>query len=180
MDTRLAEKHHAHLQALRGCVGLRLSTLRRSRYIFNGVPDDSGDGDLELRFHGGRTVLLTTASDGESVEAEEGMLRVPEAFTLEGGATCAWDIVDLSGFDSYPALLGASLDRVAAVIDYHPAIDHSSIAGWGLHFGDRILTFLNQGDESRIGLDMPPAEPSVVTVLEDICEGHMTFRPTRE
>jgi hypothetical protein len=168
MHSRLADKHRTHLETLRRCLGLRLNALTRSRYLFNGTPDGIGHGDLELRFQGGRSVVLTTESDGESVAAEERVLTLPEAFTLESGSTCAWDTVDLSGDDSYRVLLGAALDRIDAVIGHYRGVDHSAIVGWSFHFGDRVLTFMNQGDESWIGRDLPRSDAYVEIVLEEV------------
>lgn len=168
MHPRLVDQHQSHLEALRRCLGLRLDALTRTRYLFNGVPDGIGHGDLELRFQGGRSVVLATESDGESVVAEERVLTVPEAFTLENGSTCAWDTVDLSADDSYGVLLGAALDRFEAVIGHYRGLDHRAIIGWTFHFGDQLLTFVNQGDESRIGRDLPLPEEEIVTVLEEV------------
>ena len=112
--------------------------------------------------------MLTTESDGESVAAEERVLTAPEAFTLESGSTCAWDTVDLAGDDSYGVLLGAALDRINAVIGHYRDVDHRAIVGWTFHFGDRVLTFMNQGDESCIGRDLPLSDAYVEIVLEEV------------
>jgi hypothetical protein len=167
MDRALLTKHASDLEALRQCIGLRLVGLARSRYIFNGVPDTVGDGDLELRFDGGRTIVLTVASDGESVEAEERELRLPPVFALDDASRCEWDRIDLSKEEPYVGFLDQHLQSVDAVVDHRTEIGHRSLAGWVLHFGDRVISYVNQGDEGRISAEIPPGEPPMTT-LEDV------------
>ncbi len=127
MDPALLTKHASDLESLRRCVGLRVVGLARCRYIFNGVPAAVGEGDLELRFDGGRTIVLTVASDGESVVAEERELRLPPAFALDDTSRCEWDQIDLSKEEPYAGFLDQHLQSVDAVVDHHAEIDHRSL-----------------------------------------------------
>jgi hypothetical protein len=164
----LEEKHSADLNTLRGVVGARIACLARSRYIFNGTPQEGDDGELELLLYDGRRVVLSLAADGESVKAEERPLRLPPSFTLEGGATCAWERVDLSAIEPFTRFVGMPVLAIEAIVDTWRAIDHQSLAGWVVRSPVGVLTYCNQGDDSRIGLDLPPPYEQAETATEEI------------
>ena len=66
MRDYLSEKHRSDLDAVSRCVGLVLSGVARSRYVFDGEPTEDDFGELELRFRDGLTITLYLASDAES------------------------------------------------------------------------------------------------------------------
>lgn len=168
MERHLTERHAKDITALRGCVGHALVSIVRTRYLFNGQPDSDGDGDVELRFEGDKAVVLTLDSDGESVHAEQRELSLPPAFELDDGSRCAWDTVKVSDSTPFHIFVGATLKRADAMVDQWKEGGHEALAGWVLHFGDDVLTFVNQGDESRLDCAMPPSDPRIDTTLENL------------
>ena len=66
MSPDLLATHRQHLATLNSCVGRRLVAITRTRYLFNGQPEEIGHGDVELCFEGGLSVVLSLAANGES------------------------------------------------------------------------------------------------------------------
>ncbi|MES1245696.1 MAG: hypothetical protein ABUT39_29085 [Acidobacteriota bacterium] len=156
------------MTVLRGCIRQRLLSITRTRYLFNGRPHEIGHGDVELRFEAGPSVVLSLAPDGESVTAGPGPLKVPPAFELHEGAHCAWETIHVSDAEPFNRLVGAVLSSVGAIVDRWKEGGHEALSGWALRFGDQLLTFANQGDESRLALDLPPADSRLMTFIEDV------------
>ncbi len=105
------------------------------------------------------------------VSAQSRGLDLPPAFDLEEGSHCAWEALRVSDQPPFDQLVGSSLGQVDAIIDHWKAGGHRTLSGWILHFGERILSFSNEGDESRVGLDLPRTGDHIMTSIEDIRSG---------
>jgi len=152
--------------ALRSIVGARLLGLSRDQYLFNGQPSsERDDGNLEMRFDGGRVVTLSLASDGDSVRAVPGALEIKQPFKLDSAAMCAWERVDLEQSPDFGNFIGRPVAVVEAIIDTWinlPGVE--VVSGWVIRFaGDDFVTYQNVGDASRILLNelMTCQEPAI-------------------
>lgn len=140
---------------LRSVVGCSLRGLARDQYLFNGSPDTTGDGSLELRLDS-RTILLYLASDGESVRADATESKIIPAFTLDGNL-CAWERVELEQDPVFGNLIGRTVSKIEAIIEVWTH-GMEVVTGWVVRFdGGDFLAYLNAGDEARLLLNhIPP------------------------
>ncbi len=154
MRDYLSEKHRNDLDAASRCVGLVLSGVARSQYVFDGEPDNDHFGELELCFHNGPTVTLHLASDAESVRLSVRQMRLPEPFDIDssGNGRCEWERVDLTSEVPWAELID---QRVAAV---DPLIDgrfgkpgYEFLTGWRFRFAlANSFVYFNNGDNAAV------------------------------
>jgi hypothetical protein len=135
---------------LREMLGARLESAARTFYELRGCIDDRV-GPLELAFAGGRTLHLTTATNGESVWIRPGPWIDPFADRY-GETDAGWSRehgryvrVDVSEEPGYAEAVGARLDALRWL-----ANAHGSIAGVEMRFGAAPLTFVSWGDDEYV------------------------------
>jgi hypothetical protein len=135
---------------LREMLGAHLESAARTFYELRGCIDGR-TGPLELAFEGGRTLHLTTATDGESIWIRSGRWTDPFA-DPDGEPDPAWSReqgryvrVDVSEEPGYAEAVGARLDGLRWL-----ANEHGAIAGVEMRFGAAALAFVSWGDDEYV------------------------------
>ena len=141
--------HRKHVGVFESCIGSTLQSLTFAQYHFNGEPSGNDIGSLELGFSASRFLLLSLASDGETVTASHGRLVIQPGFTLgedsgfttESGSRCDWLRTECdNGF------IGQRLVGVQAQIDrIHDSDPFTS--GWILRFDSGFIGYHNFCDD---------------------------------
>ena len=126
----------SHIEWASDAVGKRLLAVRAEVFQFEGRPT-SHPLKLELDF-GDKSVILTCASDGETLSVSSEPLR--SADTSEAGSV---EVADWSGVRPFARVAKLTLDDVQAIYDRR---DHALI-GVTLRFGSERMDIVNLGDE---------------------------------
>lgn len=142
-------------------VGARVAGASRAWHQREGRTDER-TGPLQLTFHDGRILHLTTATNGESVWVRPGPWldplagadgEVDEAWAREHGRQVQ---VDVAARPGYAEIAGQRLEGVRWLQN-----GHGSIAGVEMRFGAALLTFVSWGDDEYVfigGASQVPAE----------------------
>ena len=88
INFKLLADHRKHFGIFEPFIGAALQSLTFAQYCYNGEPSGDDIGPLELGFGSSGYLLLTIASDGESVLASHDRLTMQAGFDLEDGARC--------------------------------------------------------------------------------------------
>lgn len=146
---------------LRDAVGERLMAVARIHWTQGGRVDDA-TGPLELRFEGGRTLVLTTGAHGERLRVDPrpwidslagGASDEDRAFAAEHGKMSR---IDVSALPGYSDAVGRPLDAVRWMENAS-----GSVGGAEMAFGPARLTMVSWGDDDHVftgGADAVPAE----------------------
>ena len=93
---------------------------------------------------------------------------MPPAFDLNDDAHCAWETLRVSDGEPFRQFVDVSLSSVDAMVDRWKEGGYEALSGWVLHFADRLLSFANVGDESRLAVDLPMSDARLMTFFEDV------------
>ena len=148
------EESSKYIDIVKGLIGELLSSLSNSQYFFNGEKDDEDLGDLEILVSSGLKVCFKLLSDGESVGAYNGDLKVPTSFEVAKGEQASWEkIALLQGAE----IVGTKIVGIDAMYDYYPKFNSKYLSGWRvkLSSGD-FFVFYNCGDNARFLLNELP------------------------
>lgn len=150
-------------------IGATLQSLTFEQYLFNGEVSGNDIGSLELGFHSAGHLLLSLASDGETVIASKGQLSVQAGFKLEDSARCDWSREECNN-----EFIGQRLVAVDARINYIGA-SAPFTSGWIMTFESGFFGYHNFGDDAYLLYNQFPLScDSVTTTIERVAGSIVT------
>lgn len=150
-------------EVFKAFIGATLQSLTFAQYQFNGESCGNDIGSLELEFDASRFLLLSLASDGETVIASHDRLVIQPGFTLEGGGRCEWLRTECGNDFVGDRLLAvdAQIDRIGNSAPFP--------SGWILRFETGFIGYHNFGDDAYILYnESAPQCENVTTIIERI------------